>query len=99
MTCQTCGTEIADKALICYRCGAATTAPRVAPPDERPGRGPWPVVVALLSLIALSLLVLPQLDPGTPRLVAWAVVPIAAAVIVWRLKPERRRSKLLGRRR
>lgn len=27
MTCRSCGTEIADKALICFRCGAATTDP------------------------------------------------------------------------
>ena len=27
MQCRSCGTEIADKALICYRCGAATTDP------------------------------------------------------------------------
>lgn len=27
MMCAACGTEIADKALICYRCGAATDAP------------------------------------------------------------------------
>jgi hypothetical protein len=25
MTCKQCGTEIADKALICFRCGAAVT--------------------------------------------------------------------------
>ena len=27
MLCRSCGTEIADKALICCRCGAATTDP------------------------------------------------------------------------
>ena len=31
MICRTCGTEIAEKALICYRCGEATTAPRLQP--------------------------------------------------------------------
>jgi hypothetical protein len=34
MTCRHCGTEIAAKALICYRCGKATTDPRVTPPAE-----------------------------------------------------------------
>jgi hypothetical protein len=34
VTCQHCQTEIADKALICYRCGRPTAAPRVAPPAE-----------------------------------------------------------------
>ena len=27
MTCRKCGTEIAAKAIICYKCGAATTEP------------------------------------------------------------------------
>jgi hypothetical protein len=27
MQCRSCGTEIADKALICFRCGAATADP------------------------------------------------------------------------
>src|SRR4051794_2353264 len=34
MKCKYCGTEIADKALICYRCGNATTEPRFKPPSE-----------------------------------------------------------------
>ena len=33
MLCRHCGTEIADKALICYRCGAATTDPIYKPPS------------------------------------------------------------------
>jgi len=36
MICKHCGTEIAGKALICYRCGNATTEPRVKPPLEGP---------------------------------------------------------------
>ena len=51
MTCRNCGTEIADKALICYRCGKATTDPRIKPPaDEsvfaKPRRAVWPFVAA-----------------------------------------------------
>ena len=38
MQCRNCGTEIADKALICYRCGTATTEARYqpAPVGRRP---------------------------------------------------------------
>ena len=59
MICKHCGTEIADKALICYRCGNATTEPRVKPPSqgplfERPRRSRMPVVaIVLLMLLAL----------------------------------------------
>jgi hypothetical protein len=60
MNCRHCGTEIADKALICYRCGHATTEPRIKPPDERslferPRRSRLPLV-AVVVLIVLALL-------------------------------------------
>jgi hypothetical protein len=59
MKCKSCGTEIADKALICYRCGDATTEPRIKPPDqgslfERPRRSRLPMVVVVV-LIVLAL--------------------------------------------
>ena len=58
MICKYCGTEIADKALICYRCGNATTEPRIKPPAEgplfeRPRRSRMPVVVAVLIVLAI----------------------------------------------
>jgi hypothetical protein len=61
MTCKYCGTEIADKALICYRCGNATTEPRIKPPSEgpifeRPRRSRLPVVAVILVLIALAII-------------------------------------------
>ena len=67
MICTSCGTEIADKALICYRCGEATTEPRVKPPAEgslfdRPRRrSPMTMVIAIviLALLALYFLIAP----------------------------------------
>jgi uncharacterized membrane protein YvbJ len=58
MICRYCGTEIADKALICYRCGNATTEPRIKPPAEgplfeRPRRSRMPVVIAVLIVLAI----------------------------------------------
>src|ERR671915_287411 len=60
MTCKHCGTEIADKALICYRCGNATTAPRIKPPVEgslfeRPRRSRWSIVAIVLFIVILAL--------------------------------------------
>ena len=61
MICKHCGTEIADRALICYRCGKATTEPSVKPPLEGPlferPRRSWMPVVAIVALILLALLV------------------------------------------
>jgi hypothetical protein len=60
MTCKHCGARIADKALICYKCGNATTEPRIKPPDdvslfERPRRSRTPLV-AIVILILLALI-------------------------------------------
>jgi hypothetical protein len=70
MTCAHCGSQIADKALICYRCGRATTEPRIKPPDEgslfdRPRRSKMPLVLVVI-LIVLALLAAWLLDlvPG-----------------------------------
>ncbi len=56
MLCKHCQTEIADKALICYRCGNATTEPRIKPPMEtslfeRPRRSRLPLVVIVIAII------------------------------------------------
>jgi hypothetical protein len=62
MICKYCQTEIADKALICYRCGRSTTEPRIAPPSggslfehRRRSRTPLVVAVVILILVALAL--------------------------------------------
>ena len=60
MICRYCGTEIADKALICYRCGNATTEPRIKPPAAgplfaRPRRSRLPVVIIVLIVLAILL--------------------------------------------
>jgi hypothetical protein len=61
MICKHCGTEIADKALICYRCGNATTAPRITPPDEgpilgRPRRSSRFLYIVIAIIIVLALI-------------------------------------------
>ena len=58
MTCKHCGTEIAAKALICYRCGHATTEPRVKPPADgplfdRPRRSRSTIVLIVIVLVIL----------------------------------------------
>lgn len=61
MQCRTCGTEIADKALICYRCGTATTEAKYQPyvKPSRGARSPilW-MVIAVLALVLLAVFLL-----------------------------------------
>jgi uncharacterized membrane protein YvbJ len=57
MICRNCGTEIADKAIVCFRCGTGTTDPVRKPAAirrgrRRPGRLPL-VLIAVLILLAL----------------------------------------------
>ena len=56
MLCRSCGTEIADKAIVCYRCGAATTDPVRKPVALKPRRSPLPALIfaAVLTLLALA---------------------------------------------
>jgi hypothetical protein len=55
MKCKHCGSEIAEKALICYRCGNATTEPRVKPPFQRRRRSRLPLVAIVVLLIVALL--------------------------------------------
>ena len=62
MKCKHCQTEIADNALICYRCGRATTEPRITPPasgsvfaHRRRSRLPMVVAVVVIVLILIAL--------------------------------------------
>jgi hypothetical protein len=58
MQCRNCGTEIADKAIVCYRCGVGTTEPvrRPAPlPTRRSGPPLWAgILPLLLALVAVA---------------------------------------------
>jgi hypothetical protein len=53
--CRQCGTEIADKAIVCYRCGTATTDPIRRPAQIRPRRGGLLSIVAFVVLLLLGL--------------------------------------------
>ena len=73
MTCKYCQTEIADKALICYRCGRSTTEPRIAPPStgslfEHKRRSRTPLIVAAVLLVLVVLLL------------AWFLWPVPSRV-------------------
>ena len=93
MQCRQCGTEIADKALICYRCGAATTDPVYSAPAaaRRGSRGSLTATVLALVLLVLLALYMGRLSTGeTPRIVTWVAVAIAVVVVGLRAYARRR---------
>jgi uncharacterized membrane protein YvbJ len=69
MKCRQCGTEIADKALICYRCGTAATEakyqPYVKPTGRRSSSTIIYVLIAVLVLVLLAYFLLHS-TAGTP---------------------------------
>jgi len=58
MKCRECGTEIAEKALICFRCGASVEEPLTKPYVTKTRKRPLVVyaVFALIVLIALLIM-------------------------------------------
>jgi hypothetical protein len=93
MQCRSCGIEIADKAIVCYRCGTATTDPVRRPVPIAPKRSPW------LSLVLMAVLILAGLylgqasrtaaDPEPYQLAAG--LAIGAAIVVLLVRILRRR--------
>jgi hypothetical protein len=64
MVCRRCGTEIADKALICYRCGTATTEPLYKPAKASRGRSRKGLVL-LVIIVAVLLALMYLFFPGS----------------------------------
>lgn len=93
MKCRHCGTEIAEKALICYRCGTATSEPRITPAPMRPKWGPIPLVIAILLIIVTAVFALPALPEGEVRLAGWAIVVAVTVLAVRILRPTSGRSR------
>jgi hypothetical protein len=91
MQCRKCGTEIADKALICYRCGTAVDEPPVKPVEHRQSR--QSPVLAALALLVLALAALfmgrTAIEP-LPRVLTWVIAALAVGVAAWRVIAARR---------
>ena len=54
MKCRSCGAEIAANALICYKCGAATTEARIKPPARKSGFGRGTIAGLIVLGLALA---------------------------------------------
>ncbi|MGB2716009.1 MAG: zinc ribbon domain-containing protein [Vicinamibacterales bacterium] len=89
MQCRKCGTEIADKAIVCYRCGTSTTDPVRVPAELRRKRNP------LFSFVAAALLLLLALymgqasrtasNPQQWQIVAGILLGVALLLVILRV--------------
>jgi hypothetical protein len=94
MQCRSCGTEIADKALICYKCGTATTEAKYQPaelPAGSPRSGLVPTVIAIAVLVAAALYIERVANADASHWVTY--VAVAAAVIIIGLRAYARRVR------
>ena len=93
MLCKVCGTEIADKALICYRCGTSTFEPtRQARQKVRRTASPLPSLIALIVVVVAALLMTRAAAGGVPRTIGIVLLVLAAvALALQRLLRKRRR--------
>ena len=92
MLCRNCGTEIADKAIVCYRCGTGTTDPVRRPAAARPRRGRALPLAALVLLVLLGLFLGQAGQTVVPegyRLGATFAVVMAIVVLVVRIARRR----------
>lgn len=87
MTCTHCGTEIASNALICFRCGHATTdtAVPVSGARGRAGRGGWVSLAAAVVLVIAALFMGQATAGQAPRWMSWTIVGLAAIILAWRV--------------
>ena len=94
MQCRNCGAEIADKALICYRCGTATTEAKYQPAAAPPRASRGSLVVSVLAIVIVAvvglLLARSTESPETSRLVTAVVVGVAVLVVALRAYARRR---------
>jgi len=83
MKCRQCGAEIAEKAIVCYRCGTATAtpaAPEAAVPSARARRGTLFAAIGIAAAAAALGIVWPAYQ--RPIWVAGAVVA-AGLLVAW----------------
>jgi hypothetical protein len=90
MVCRQCGTQIADKALICYRCGTATTEARTSPAPARAPMRRGPAVLALVVLVIAALLMGQVGTAAVPREVGYVLAALAVGALGWQFLGRRR---------
>ena len=94
MQCRNCGTQIADRAIVCYRCGTATTDPVRKAVPIAPRRSPL-LSFAVATLLALAALYMgyagqTAAEPDRWRTAAGVLAGAALMVVVLRLVRRRR---------
>jgi hypothetical protein len=93
MQCRSCGTEIADKAIVCYRCGAGTTDPVRKPvPVRTPGGHGSSYLAVIVSFgLALTLILLAERSAYPEAMTGAAALSAAVGAVLLISRLARRR--------
>ena len=89
VTCPECGQAIDDGALVCYRCGAATSERKHEPASLEEKRDPrrWSPILLGLILVCSTLLFVGLSITGRPvDPLVWAMLAVAGGLLAWRLR-------------
>ena len=88
MTCGQCGQEIADNALICYRCGAATAERERAPAAlDAPARRRWSALFLAVVFVSVVLFFASEVVAGRPpQPLVWVMLAFVGGLLAWRLR-------------
>jgi hypothetical protein len=92
MLCENCQSEIDDKALVCFRCGHATSERQHEPVtlnDEIPKVQSrlWVPPVLGVVFITISGFFMTQLAGGAPPdPIVWVMLAFAAGLLAWRIR-------------
>lgn len=89
MICRDCGAEIDDRALICFRCGAATAAreQEPAPDAARRSTRPWAAIGLAAALVAVvGFFLSPFSGAEPPHPFVWLVLTVAGLLVAWRIR-------------
>jgi hypothetical protein len=93
MKCRNCGAEIADKALICYRCGTATTEAKYqpAPIERRSSRASLVATVVAIALVVVLAVMMSRVTTAeSSNYIRIAAIAVAVLIVALRAYARRR---------
>ena len=93
MQCRKCGTEIADNALICYKCGTATTEAKYQPPAAR-SSSRFGLIATVIAIVLIVVMFVAMGRVATGETSQWLrAAAVAVAVVIVALRAYARRHR------
>ncbi len=87
MLCKDCDTEIADNALICYRCGTATQERVHEPASDTPPNRRWaPIALTVLFVLTAGFFGWQAAGGREVAPFAWLMLAAAGVLLAIRLR-------------